>query len=237
MVQRSARVLMSAAVCVAIAGCAHGPRGQTDQEHSWRETFGVDPGTLSTLGSNTCLPLRPGIAWTYRDGATTLVVRVLDQPKVVDGVGTLVVEEREEAGGMLKELSHNYFAIEPRSGDVYYFGENVDIYSNQQLVTHEGAWRSGADGARFGLFLPGTPVVGDRFYQEMAPGVAMDRVEIVSVDERVETPAGVFDRCVHLRESTPLEGGTGHKWFAPGVGLVKDGSMVLVSYTGTGAAR
>jgi len=38
---------------------------------------------------------------------------------------------------------------------------------------------------------PGAPKVGEKFYQEMAPKVAMDRVEILSVTEKVTVPAGI----------------------------------------------
>jgi hypothetical protein len=65
----------------------------------------------------------------------------------------------------------------------------------------------------------------------VAPKVAMDRAEIVSVSERVNTPAGAFVNCLKTEESTPLEPGRESKLYAPGVGLVKDGPLVLVSYT------
>jgi len=37
------------------------------------------------------------------------------------------VEEREEVDGELKEISRNFFAICREHGDVFYFGEEVDI--------------------------------------------------------------------------------------------------------------
>ena len=75
--------------------------------------------------------------------------------------------------------------------------------------------------------IPGRPGVGDKYYQEIAPNVAMDRVEIVSTDETLKTPAGTFEHCVHLKETTPLERDVSHKWYAPGVGLVKDDEFEL----------
>ena len=83
-------------------------------------------------------------------------------------------------------------------------------------------------GARFGLIMPGRPIAGDRYYQELAPKIAMDRAEIVAVDERLETPGRIFQHCVHVRESSPLEGGISDKWYAPGIGLVRDGESVIV---------
>jgi hypothetical protein len=72
-----------------------------------------------------------------------------------------------------------------------------------------------------------------KFYNEQAKGVAMDRAEVVSVTDTLTTPAGSFDRCVKTRETTPLEKfAREYKLYAPGVGLIKDGDMVLVSVSG-----
>ncbi len=113
------------------------------------------------------------------------------------------------------------------TGDVYYFGEDVDNYKDGKIINHESAWLAGKKGARFGLMIPGKPKVGDKFYQEIAPKVALDRVEVVSVDETVKTPAGTFYHCLRLRETTPLEADVSHKYYAPGVGMVKDDEFEL----------
>ena len=159
-----------------------------------------------------------------------VLLAVLDETKPIGGVETRVVEERETLGGAPVEVSRNYFAIHPRTLDVYYFGEDVDIYKNGKVSSHDGAWQHGAKGAKFGLAMPGTPRAGMQFYQELAPRVALDRAEIVSLTERVVTPAGTFDRCLKTRESTPLEPLVREsKIYAPDVGLVKDGSLDLVA--------
>ena len=88
------------------------------------------------------------------------------------------------------------------------------------------------NGARFGLMVPGKPMVGQKFYQEIAPKVAMDRVEVVSTDASVKTPAGVFEHCLHLRETTPLEADVSHKYFAPGIGIIKDDEFELAERPG-----
>jgi hypothetical protein len=56
----------------------------------------------------------------------------------------------------------------------------------------------------------------------------MDRVEIISTDETVKTPAGTFEHCVHLKETTPLEADVSHKYYAPGVGMIKDDDFELM---------
>jgi hypothetical protein len=75
--------------------------------------------------------------------------------------------------------------------------------------------------------IPASPAIRQAFYQEIAPKVAMDRVEVVSVDETIKTPAGTFEHCVHLRETTPLERDVSHKYYAPGIGIIKDDEFEL----------
>jgi hypothetical protein len=107
----------------------------------------------------------------------------------------------------------------------------VDFYENDQVVSHEGTWHAGVGGAKAGLQMAGLILLGARYFQEVAPRVAMDRAEIVSMDEVVRTPAGRFADVLKTRETTPLEPGTVElKYYAPGVGLIKDGELELVSY-------
>jgi hypothetical protein len=178
----------------------------------WRETFGVDKADLAPTGNNPYLTIQPGRVLKLAHGKDRLTVSILPDTKTVDGVTTGVLEEREEKDGQLIEVSRNFFATDRNTGEI---------------INHDSAWRAGEKGARFGLMIPGRPKVGDKFYQEIAPDVALDRVEVVSVDETVKTPAGTFHHCVHLRETTPLEADVSHKYYAPGVGMIKDDEFEL----------
>lgn len=143
-----------------------------------------------------------------------------------------MVEERETVGAALTEVSRNFFAISRRTGSVYSFGEEVDTYENGAVTGHEGAWLAGVDGARYGLMLPGLPLLGARHQQETAPGRAMDRARIVSVDGSLTTPPARFTRVLTIEETTPLEPlARDTKQYAPGVGLVRDGALRLVRYS------
>ena len=219
------------AVCAAVAGQAAGQKPEPD----WQQSFPVSPGDLATIGENPYLILKPGYQLTLegRESGRTvrLVVSVLDETKVVGGIEARVVEERETDNGALVEVSRNYMAIHKTTHDVYYLGEDVDVYKGGKVANHEGAWLHGTGGAKLGLLMPGAPVVGQRYYQEVAPKVAMDRAEVVSVSERVTTPAGTFEKCLKTEESTPLEPGREFKLYAPGIGLITDGSLVLISHT------
>lgn len=198
------------------------------EEKGWRASFQADRASLKDTGKGTYFILEPGYRLRLAHGKDTLTVTVMDETRVVDGVKTRVVEERETKGGKVAEISRNYFAVDQSSNDLYYFGEEVDIYKNGKVAGHSGAWLAGVNGARFGLMIPGKPRVGDRFYQEIAPKVAMDRAEIMSITEEVKVPTGTFANCLRTRESSDLETGSEGKWYAPGVGLVRDAEFVLI---------
>ncbi len=203
--------------------------GADDMAH-WTNDFSVEKDALSSTGRNHFFILEPGYQLTLENEKERLVITVLNETKEVDGVETRIVEERETNNGQIVEVSRNYFAISKRTGNVYYFGEDVDIYKNGKVASHEGAWLSGADGARFGLMMPAVPLVGARYHQEVAPTVAMDRAEIASVTETFKTPAGEFKNCVKTKETTPLEPDVGQKHYAPGIGLIQDGGLKLVRH-------
>jgi hypothetical protein len=202
-----------------------------DGADPWTAHFVVEPGELSSTGSNPYFSLEPGDQLIFEGDDERLTITVLPKTKKVDGVETRVIEERETKGGELVEVSRNFFAISKRNNCVFYFGEEVDIYKNGKIVDHEGAWLSGVDDARFGLMTPGQPLLGARYYQEIAPEKALDRAEVVSLTETVKTPAGEFKNCLKIEETTPLEpGNKEYKYYARGVGLVQDGALKLVKH-------
>jgi hypothetical protein len=205
--------------------------GESDEQaeggDGWRDHFAIEKADLAAIGGNKWLAIQPGRVLKLRHGADTLTITILSDAPTVDGVKVGVLEERETKAGKLIEVSRNFFATSKTTGDVYYFGEDVDNYKDGQIENHASEWRSGEKGARFGLMVPGAPKTGDKYYQEIAPHVAMDRVEIVSTDETVKTPAGTFEHCLHLKETTPLEKDVSHKWYAPGVGMIKDDDFEL----------
>jgi hypothetical protein len=199
---------------------------------AFSKEFFEEKSDLLASGKNPFFNLTPGTVMEYEgkeDGeATTLKISVLDETKQVDGVECRVVEERESSEGKLKEVSRNYFAISKRTNNVYYFGEDSREYKDEKEVSNSGSWEAGKDGARYGLMLPACPLLGARYYQEIAPGKAMDRAENVSVTESMKVPAGNYDQVLKTEETTPLEKGHEFKYYAPGVGLIKDGDLVLV---------
>jgi hypothetical protein len=149
-------------------------------------------------------------------------------------VWTRVVEEREAADGELVEVSRNYFADCAPAHDVYYFGEEVDDYEDGQIVGHGGAWLAGENGALPGIIMPDSAfIVGSRYYQEFAPGIALDRAEHVATNVEASVPAGVFEDCIEVTETTPLDSTEeSSKVYCRGIGLVVDDDLELMATYG-----
>ncbi|HEX6203077.1 MAG TPA: hypothetical protein VF100_08755 [Thermoanaerobaculia bacterium] len=207
-------------------------------EPEFTQDFDRERCTFVPFSNNPWFPLWPGYSVVLEgeeedEGEVVeleVVLSVLTDTELVDGVLTRVVEERESEDGELVEVSRNFMAECRETGAVWYFGEDVDDFEDGEIVGHEGAWRAGVDGALPGLFMPGTPLVGSRFQTENAPGVAEDRAEIVAKGVTVETPFATFDDALQVLDTNPLDddGEGDPKLYVPGVGLVKDEEIELV---------
>jgi hypothetical protein len=210
----------------------------TVAQQTWTDHFQVDKKNLVSTGKNPYFILEVGHRLELAGGDNSLVISVLPDTEMVDGVETRVVEERESEGGNVVEVSRNFYAIDKMTHDLYYFGEDVDMYENGKVVSHDGAWRSGKNGAKFGLMMPGKIKVGRASYEEVAPKIAMDRAKIIAKDHVLVTKAGTFKNCVKTEETTPLEPRSKeYKVYAPGIGLIQDADLKLVKVSHMKAAK
>src|SRR5262245_6221396 len=131
-----------------------------DEETGFTTDLGVEDCKFTATGRNPYFILQPGyqlvLAGEDDEGVSVRVeITVLNQIEMIrrDDLGkvkTRVVEEREFEDDELVEVSRNFFAICKRTNDVFYFGEDVDIYEDGEIVSHESAWRAGEDGAQPG---------------------------------------------------------------------------------------
>jgi hypothetical protein len=203
--------------------------------------------TFTLSIDNAYFPLKVGQKWVFtgseHGGRVGLQITVLPATKALfrgaKRVTTRVVEEREwadtngngrvDSREALIEVSRNYFAQNER-GTVCYFGEVVDIYDGGAVVSRQGSWRADRPGNAPGIFMPATPKVGMRFQQERAPGVAEDTATVIARGIRTKVPAGTFTDTFVLRDRNPLDGSTGTKTYARGVGLLIDGPVKLVRH-------
>ncbi len=201
----------------------------------WMDTFPIDKYTMVADGNNRYWSLKPGryvvLGNLTPDGTEFVIISVLEDTETVDGIETRVIEEREFKDGELVEISRNFFAMSKESKDVFYFGEDVSDYADGKVIGHGGQWRAGQDGAQAGLYMPGKPKVGMKYYMEYHPDVAMDRAEIHQTKASVETPARTFSNSLIVTESSPLEPDEeSYKRYAPGVGMIFDDGLELYTF-------
>jgi uncharacterized Fe-S cluster protein YjdI len=221
---RTVRSILAAAAIVAV------PAAYAESKQPWQTEFDIKNCNLQTTGRNPYFVLEPGHQLVLEGGNTKVQITVLDATRTVDGVLTRVVEEKEWKDGKLHEIARNYFALCEQTKDVYYFGEDVDFYENGKVVKHDGSWLAG-NGNSAGLFMPGTPKVAMKYYQEIAPRVAMDRAEIVSLNDTCKTPAGTFSNCLKLKEGSAIElAAAEYKYFAPSIGFIGDETLRLTRH-------
>lgn len=191
-------------------------------------------GGFTIVSTNPFIPMQVGRQWVYtgeEDGEQVeLQITVLDRTRVIEGVTTSVIEEREWIDGELIEVSWNYFA-QAADGTICYFGEDVDIFEDDE-ISHEGAWCASTPDFAPGIFMPAEPRPGMMFQMEVAPGVAEDEGKIVGIGP-VEVPFGRFTETIRIREFNPLDGDKGYKVFAASTGLIVDGPLELVDVNQT----
>jgi len=183
-----------------------------------------DPDDFVRRVDNPFFPLVPGTVYKYAgktdEGVETIEVRVTHETKRILGVRTIVVTDRAYLDGELVEDTIDWFA-QDEAGNVWYFGEDTKELVDGVVVSTEGSWLAGEDGARPGIYMLARPRVGVAYPQERATGVAEDRARIVSLNETVSVTYGTFRRCLQTFDDSPLEPDAREfKYYARGIGLV-----------------
>jgi hypothetical protein len=189
------------------------------------EPVKLDPADFVPRIDNPYWPLLPGSRWVYREtdseGTEQRVeVVVTDETKSILGIEVTVVHDVVSEDGEVIEDTFDWYA-QDTGGTIWYLGEDTKEFENGKVVSTEGSWEAGVDGAQAGVILPGEPKVGMAYRQEYYAGEAEDNGEILSLDEQAEVPFGSFDELLMTEDTTPLEPDVlEHKFYARGVGLV-----------------
>ena len=184
------------------------------------------PASFTTKIDNPYMPLKPGSRWVYRETDSEgtkqkVVVTVTNQTKLIaNGVTARVVRDTVSEKGALVEDTFDWYA-QDRKGNVWYLGEDTKDYENGKVVSTEGSFEAGVDGAKPGIVMLARPRPGMQYSQELYKGHAEDKARVLSRDDQAEVPAGHYRRVLMTKEFNPLEPKVlEYKLYAKGVGVV-----------------
>ncbi|MCC6747736.1 MAG: hypothetical protein IT371_08775 [Deltaproteobacteria bacterium] len=185
---------------------------------------------FSATIDNPYLPLTPGTVFSWRETTgQTGEITVTSETRTILGVPCRVVHDvARAANGEVIEDTWDWYA-QDKEGNVWYFGEDTKAFQNGKAISTLGSWEAGVDCAKAGIVMKARPQVGDSYRQEYRAGIAEDRAEVVSLDERVTVPYGAFEHCLMTKDYTDLEPGKyEHKFYCAGVGQVAAEEIVAV---------
>jgi hypothetical protein len=157
-----------------------------------------------------------------------VVFTVTDLAKVVDGVATVVLWDRDINEGELEE-AELAFQAQDNDGNVWLLGEYPEEYEDGQFKTAESTWFAGLEGAKAGVLMRANPRPGTPSYlQGLAPKIEFqDRAKVSKTGLRTCTPLKCYDDVLLIDEWNPLEPADGHqlKYYAAGAGNVRVGAV------------
>jgi len=197
----------------------------------------IDTAQLSAEVDNPLFPLPVGASWNYQapapDGLEEIAVSVEADTIEVWGAQVRVVRDTASIDGEMIEDTRDWYA-QDQDGNVWYMGEDTAEYENGEVVSTEGSWTSGVDGALPGVIMLGDPQVGMAYRQEYKAGEAEDYAEVVSLDTPVEVGDHTYTGCLKTNDLSAVEDLNEFKYYCPGIGNVMteeaDTTESLISY-------
>jgi hypothetical protein len=186
----------------------------------------------STTVDNAWFPLRPGTQFVY-EGFTVeggrrvphrVVFTVTDLTKVIEGVRTVVLWDRDFSAGELVEAELALFAQDD-DGTVWHLGQYPEEYDKGRLVDAP-AWIAGVQNARPGISMKAKPRLGAPSYsQGWGPAVSWtDRAQVYQVGRRTCVPVACYEDVLVMEEFSQEEPDAFQlKYYARGVGNVRVG--------------
>ena len=182
---------------------------------------------------NHWLPLRPGTQFTLTGRSNRgegrvrhrVIFTVTDVTKVIDGVRTLVIWDRDiNAGRLLEE--ELAFQAQDDAGTVWNVGEYPEVRRRGRLAGAPDTWISGLDRAVAGVAMPARPRAGTPSYRQgWAPAIEFaDRARVLGTRRHTCVPARCYDHVLITDEWNPTEHGAHErKYYARGVGNIRVG--------------
>jgi len=216
---------LGAAAALALTSCVASAPSPASLPQS-DEPVSLDPAEFTTEIDNPYWPMEPGTRWAYLEldpdgGQLTVEVTVTTATKAVaNGIEARVVRDTVRRAGEIVEDTFDWYA-QDAAGAIWYLGEDTAEFEGGEIVSRDGSFEAGVDGALPGIALPADPRPGMSYRQEYLAGEAEDNGAVLSVEELVEVPYGRFEDSLLTRDTNALEPDVAElKFYAPGVGPV-----------------
>jgi len=184
----------------------------------------INPSNFVSVIDNPYYTLTPGTSYIYQsetdEGIEKDIVVVTNGTKKILGVTTMVVWDRVWLNDKLIEETLDWY-VQDKEGNVWYFGEDSKEYENGKVVSTEGSWEAGIDGAKPGIVMEAHPKIGDSYRQEYYKGKAEDMGDVIALGESVTVPYGTFKDCLKTRDWSKVEPTSNeYKYYCPDAGIV-----------------
>lgn len=179
-------------------------------------------------------PLTPGMQFTLAGEADRgggllphrVVSTVTDLTKMINGVPTAVILEKDVNEGALQEAELR-FEAQDKAGNIWNLGEYPEEYEDGKFRAAPDVWLAGIAKAEAGNSMPGNPQLGTPEYlQGWSPDIEfLDCAKVSKMQQRTCVPVGCYENVMIIDERSPLDPDSGHqlKYQAPGVGNVRVG--------------
>jgi hypothetical protein len=177
---------------------------------------------------NQWLPVTPGrklVLEGVADGHPRRFVSIAtDLTKVIDGVRTVVLWNRDYADEELQDAELTFFAQDD-NGNVWSLGEYPEEFQNGEFIGAPSTWIAGNGDAEAGILMPAEPLVGGLLYlQGWAPEIDfLDCAQVVESGTTLCIAAHCYEDVLVTEEQSPLDPGGGHqrKYHSPSLGIVQ----------------
>jgi len=195
-------------------------------------SFDDDNFSQPTRIDNPWLPLNPGTQFTLSGRTNSgnrrlphqVILTVTDLTKVIDGVRTAVLWDRDFQQGRLAE-SELAFDAQDDAGNVWNLGEYPEEYTGGVFQGAPSTWIAGVGGARAGIQMLAHPRVSAVSYlQGLSPRIDfLDCGRVFQTGQRACTPLRCYRNVLVTDETSPLSSDSAHqrKFYAPGVGNIQ----------------
>jgi len=179
-------------------------------------------------------PLTPGMQVTLAGEADRgggllphrVVSTVTDLTKMINGVPTVVILEKDVNEGTLQEAELR-FEAQDNAGNIWNLGEYPEEYEDGKFSAAPDVWLAGLAKAEAGNSMLGDPQLGTPEYlQGWSPDIEfLDCAKVSKMQQRTCVPIGCYENVMIIDERSPLDPDSGRqlKYHAQGVGNVRVG--------------